>query len=384
MGVVPLGDTHDPRPTGKLFATRWKHEHLRLILLCAILSFALTIFFLMLMRSASAHSVTVVDGGASTVIQTRSSDVQSLLKEQNIALGPYDKLDQPLDAELGEGSTVEIRRAASVTLLADWKTETKYTTGETVKDALASLGVSVGPDDRIFPDPDTKVYDGMKIRVIRVTKRVLEAKYPVQFAVVEKKDGTLQEGSKKVVQTGKQGTVVKQFEKVYEDGKLVSDKMISKTVAQPAVQKVVAVGTKKKPAVVALSYKPVTSSAAKTLKLNGRTIKVKNVISNVTLTAYTAGPASTGKDVGDPGYGVTASGTEVSEGRTISVDPDVIPIGWWVYIEGIGFRRAEDTGSAIKGKKIDVYFESEKYAYKFGKKRGYTVYVIGPVKPSAV
>jgi len=381
MGVVPLRDTHDPRPTGKLFAARWKHEHLRLILLYAILSFALTIFFLMLLRGASAMSVTVVDGGATTVIHTRSADVQSLLKERNIDLGPHDRLDPPLNAALGDGSTVVIRRAASVTLIAGGITKTAYTTGETVRDALASLGVSVGPDDRIYPEPDTKVYDGMRIRVVRVTKKVMEATYSVPFTVVEKKDGSLLEGDKKVVQTGKQGTVVKQFEKVYEDGKLVSERMISKQVAEPAVQKIVAVGTKKKPEVVALSY--VTQAAAKTLKLNGRSVKVRSVLDNVTLTAYTAGPASTGKDKGDPGYGITASGTKVAEGRTVSVDPDVIPLGWWVYIEGIGLRRAEDTGSAVKGKKIDVYFDSESYAKKFGTKRGYTVYVIGPVKPSA-
>jgi 3D (Asp-Asp-Asp) domain-containing protein len=73
----------------------------------------------------------------------------------------------------------------------------------------------------------------------------------------------------------------------------------------------------------------------------------------------------------------------VKEGRTIAVDPNVIPLGWWVYIEGIGFRRAEDKGSAIKGKKIDIYYDSEAKAERFGKKKGYTVYVIGPSKPTA-
>lgn len=385
MGVVPLGDTHDPRPTGKLFAARWKHEHLRLILLCAILSFAMTILFLMLLHGASAMKVTVVDGGTSTVFQTRTADVQSLFKERGIAVGPYDQLSQPLNADLNDGSTIVIDRASSITLIADGKNETKYTTEETVKDVLSSLNVKLDADDKIYPALDTPVYDGMKIRIVRVTKVTREAKYPVQFMVVEKKDGSLLLGKQKVVQTGKQGLVVKKFEKVYEDGRLVSNRMTSKAVAQAAVPKIVKVGTKKKPAVVSLAYNPSAeaSTDAKTLKLNGESVKVKRVISNVTLTAYTAGPESTGKDEGDPGYGITASGTRVSEGRTISVDPDVIPLGWWVYIEGIGFRRAEDTGSAIKGKKIDVYFDSEKYANKFGTKRGYTVYVIGPVKPSA-
>lgn len=59
----------------------------------------------------------------------------------------------------------------------------------------------------------------------------------------------------------------------------------------------------------------------------------------------------------------------------------MIPIGWWVYIEGLGFRRAEDTGGAIKGNKIDVYYDSVKHALNFGRKKGKTVYVIGPVKP---
>lgn len=384
MGFVPIGDTHDPRPTGKLFAARWKPEHLRLILLSAILSFALTIIFLMLLHNASAMSVTVVDGGQSTVIKTRTSDVQSLLEERNIAVGPYDQISQPLNADLDNGSTIVIRRAVGVTLIAGGKTEVSHTTGQTVQDVLSSLNVKVDSDDKIYPDPSTAVYEGMKIRVVRVTKQVAEAKYPLQFTIVEKNDDSLLKGKTKLIQSGKQGLIVKKFEKVYEDGQLVSDRMLSKTVATDAVPKIVAVGTKKKPAVTTLSYKAKEKASVKTLSVNGHTIKVNRVLNNFTLTAYTAGPESTGKDKGDEGYGVTASGTKVAEGRTISVDPDIIPIGWWVYIEGIGFRRAEDTGSAIKGKKIDVYFESLSYANKFGTKRGRTVYVIGPVKPSAV
>jgi 3D (Asp-Asp-Asp) domain-containing protein len=114
---------------------------------------------------------------------------------------------------------------------------------------------------------------------------------------------------------------------------------------------------------------------------NGVDFQAKRVLSNVTLTAYDAGFASTGKVKGQKGYGVTRTGTTVTEGRTIAVDPDVVPLGWWVYIEGIGFRRAEDTGSAINGNKIDVYFDSHQTADAFGLKRGYTVYIIGPTKP---
>jgi 3D (Asp-Asp-Asp) domain-containing protein len=112
------------------------------------------------------------------------------------------------------------------------------------------------------------------------------------------------------------------------------------------------------------------------------TFDYKQILKNVKLTAYSAGVESTGKGEDHPAYGKTYTGTTVTEGRTIAVDPKVIPLGWWVYIEGLGLRRAEDIGSAVKGQKIDVYFESHAYANKFGTKQGYTVYVIGPKKPA--
>jgi 3D (Asp-Asp-Asp) domain-containing protein len=103
--------------------------------------------------------------------------------------------------------------------------------------------------------------------------------------------------------------------------------------------------------------------------------QVKKVI-RATLTAYTAGIESTGKTPSHPAYGITASGARVREGRTIAVDPRLIPIGSVVYIEGVGIRVAEDTGSAIRGAKIDVYMNNVDAARQFGVKRNRKVYVL--------
>lgn len=382
MGEVPVQEAHDPRPTGKLIALlRWKPEQLRIILLGAILLTAVLIMFVSLLQPAAAKNISIVDNGLTKVIQTRNSEIQDVLQEHQIRVGPYDRLSLTTE-ELEEGSTIIIDRAKSITVKADGKETVKYTTADTIGDAIEELNVALGSEDKIMPALNEPLADGVNVVIKRVRTEVVETSHAVDFEVVEEKNANLEEGKKKVVKTGEQGQVVVRTAKVYEDGKLVSEKVLEKTVAKPAIQQIVAVGTKK-PEVKTLAYngKP-SASEATTVKLNGKTVKVKRMLSNVTLTAYSADYASTGKRKGDEGYGVTSSGTTVQEGRTIAVDPKVIPIGWWVYIEGIGFRRAEDTGSAVKGKKIDIYYDSEKLADRFGKKKGYTVYVIGPVKPS--
>ena len=63
--------------------------------------------------------------------------------------------------------------------------------------------------------------------------------------------------------------------------------------------------------------------------------------------------------------GITASGTKATEGRTIAVDPDVIPFGTEVIINGHTYI-AEDKGGAIKDNRIDVYFDSHQDALEFG------------------
>ena len=63
---------------------------------------------------------------------------------------------------------------------------------------------------------------------------------------------------------------------------------------------------------------------------------------------------------------ITATDTHAIEGVTIAVDPTVIPDSSLVDIEGIGTFVAEDCGGAIKGNKIDIYFERHEDALKFG------------------
>ena len=63
--------------------------------------------------------------------------------------------------------------------------------------------------------------------------------------------------------------------------------------------------------------------------------------------------------------GITATGTVATAGRTIAVDPEVIPLGSVVIIDGHEYI-AEDTGGAIKGKKIDMFCESHEEALQRG------------------
>lgn len=78
-------------------------------------------------------------------------------------------------------------------------------------------------------------------------------------------------------------------------------------------------------------------------------------------------------------HGITASGAGTIRDpggySTIAVDPRVIPLGSRVYVEGYGYAIASDTGSAIKGNIIDLFFNSQSEALSWGR-RAVTVYIL--------
>ena len=98
----------------------------------------------------------------------------------------------------------------------------------------------------------------------------------------------------------------------------------------------------------------------------------------VVATGYTAGMESTGKTEDHPAYGVTYSGIEVQRDlySTIAADPDVYPIGTILFVPGYGYGVVADTGSAIKGNKIDLYFDTVEDVYAEWGKQEVDVYVI--------
>jgi 3D (Asp-Asp-Asp) domain-containing protein len=81
----------------------------------------------------------------------------------------------------------------------------------------------------------------------------------------------------------------------------------------------------------------------------------------INASAYTAAADECGKS-----DGITASGLKVRENETIACPPSY-PFGTRITIEGMGTYICEDRGGAIKGNKIDIYVETKREAFAFGR-----------------
>lgn len=87
----------------------------------------------------------------------------------------------------------------------------------------------------------------------------------------------------------------------------------------------------------------------------------KEIVEDFKTTAYC--PCE--KCCGNFSDGITATGTVATAGRTIAVDPKIIPYGSKVTIDGKEYI-AEDCGGAIKGNRIDIFFETHEEAIQYG------------------
>ena len=82
-------------------------------------------------------------------------------------------------------------------------------------------------------------------------------------------------------------------------------------------------------------------------------------------TAYSSDPADT---LG--GGTVTATGQNLlTNPMAVAVDPNVIPLGTRLYVEGYGEAIASDTGGAIKGNIVDVHFSTYEQCIQWGRRQ---------------
>lgn len=76
---------------------------------------------------------------------------------------------------------------------------------------------------------------------------------------------------------------------------------------------------------------------------------------------------ASGPDRGKPkAVGITASGTRARPG-TVAADTTVLPFGTIVHVPGYGYGRVEDRGGAIKGRKLDLFFNTHRQALEWGR-----------------
>ncbi len=120
-------------------------------------------------------------------------------------------------------------------------------------------------------------------------------------------------------------------------------------------------------------YTPCLNQSEESYKTNYKNIQVETQVINqpktetknkyiiCETTAYTRSHSE------ETSRGITRSGTRVSRG-TVAVDPTVIPLGTKLYIENYGEAIALDTGGAIKGNRIDLYMETKKEAFEWGRR----------------
>ena len=247
----------------------------------------------------------------------------------------------------------------------------------TVGGALEAMGVKVDSLDRVTPPVKTPVYHGMRIRLVRVEARIVKRTVPVAPETRYKPTADIARGTKKTVDAGKSGLIEITERAWFKDGKATQREFISKKMVRAPKSAVVALGTR---SAYVPSRIPYHNRYARAYNLSSRggsprdrmmgsvaptpDPKTFRAVRSITLiaTGYSPDPRENG------GYTTTATGLPIGYGAA-AVDPRVIPLGTKLYVEGYGYAFACDTGGAIKGKRIDLAYDSYRVANSKGRKK---------------
>ena len=279
-----------------------------------------------------AVPLTVVEDGRPVSLQTSVETVADALADAGISLGPADVVFPPLATQVNSGMQIEVSHAKSINLRLGDQTQVIYSQAETLEEALHEAGYTFGPDDRVEPALDVAVTNEMVARIVRVTGQAFHEREDVIHKTVFRPDDTLT-GTETRRVPGHDGVRVTEYKIVIEDGVETERAFVGESFDP-------------EPADTVIYY----SASAINSAGSAEDLQVAQTM-NMYATWYNA--ASSGKPATHPAYGITRSGAPLTKG-IVAVDPNVIPLGTRLYIPGYGFAVAGDTGGGIIGDMVDL------------------------------
>jgi len=229
-----------------------------------------------------------------------------------------------------------------IEIFADGEQILLSTTATTTAAALREAGLLLGPLDRVAPALDESLRPGEQIRVTRVEQMTLWEEVSEPHEEIVLADPDLRPGAVVKVREGRDGKIRRQVRIWKKDGVETLRQVIGTTRLQEPVDDIEIRGATGLPSRGGMIRHCLTMQA----------------------TAYDPGPRSCGKYAS----GYTAIGLKAGKG-VVAVDPRVIPLGSRLYIEGYGFAVAGDVGGAIKGRRIDLGFNTYREALRFGRRK---------------
>jgi 3D (Asp-Asp-Asp) domain-containing protein/uncharacterized protein YabE (DUF348 family) len=304
--------------------------------------------------SSPVASVWLAQDGNESAYPTRASTVSGVLKEHSLAVRDGDYVSVPLDSPVYDGMHIEYRPAVPVVMFVGDKQREVRSSSATIKGLLASLDIKLGPSDEITPSLDSRLLPNAVVRVVRVKTWVARFVKTIPQPVVRRKLASLERGVSRVINPGLSGRREMIVRFVQRGDDTPQRTTLATRLVRKARPKIVGVG------IARTDFGDFARNRiAEVVRVAGKAVQM-------IATAYVAGCYGCS--------GITALGLPAGHG-IVAVDPRFIPLGTKLYVPGYGRALAADTGSAIKGRRIDLGFNSLAAALAFGR-REITVYVL--------
>ena len=344
--------------------------------LMALILPVICIVMLMSQTVFAKNTYLINDSGRVVIHTTYTTDPATVLTEAGLELDE----DDTFTTEPGLGvSEITVQRKQLITITHGGNTLEVISYGETVESLLERLSLILTKEDTVSVPLNAQTFDGMSITISRSVE--VEETYitEIPFETTYCEDPNLEKGVEKVVTAGVNGQKQCTATVVYVDGVEASRTVLTEEITVPSVSEVIAVGT-------GTGKKPTNKNPLIKPEFTGTPIIGDGYIITPTGERLTYTKVDTYKATAynrlDPGCtDYNYIGTLCRVGA-IAVDPTVIPYGTRMYIVSndgkyvYGIATAEDCGSAIKGKRLDLYFDTVAECDAFGI-RNCQVYFLG-------